>query len=194
MPGGASGPATGGKPYTGPGGIALRVNGAPIGSPRSNLNLISSPGITWIGADDVPNARVNAQAVFRGEALLAEVAPFDAIPGGAVLVPLSGIAQAQLSITRIVAVLEAIAGAGTAPEFEAGTDDPGNPPNNDIALAQALTFATAGQEQALTLENPRPLITQGAPFDVLRIRQTVAATGFGTYAVSFKIFGAVVTP
>jgi len=195
MPGGASGPAVGGQPYTGDGGIALRVNGAPAGSPRSNVNFQSTPGLSWSGADDVPNDRVNLQPSLRAEVLLGTpLTGVDLVPGGALELAVSGLTVQQAKVTRVVAVCEQLVGAGTDPEVEAGTDDPGNPPNNDVALAQALAFTAVGQELELALESPRPLITQAGPFDVLRLRQTVAATGYTNFVVGFQVYGLVITP
>ncbi len=195
MAGDVSGPA-GDRPTTQQGGLAIRINGVDQGV-RGNVNFVDTPGVSWSGADQpapLP-ARMTVTAELAAEVLLASATGINCVPGGALATLLAAIPQTRVRISRIEFIAEDVTGAGTQPTFEAGTDAPGNPPNNDQATSQALALTATDQHQALALlTTPRPTIDQTAPNDVLRVRQTGAATGFTTYVVGIQVWGSVVTP
>lgn len=192
MPGSASAPAPGRQPYTGPGGIGVRVNDAPAGV-RSDINLVSTPGVSWVATDDPGNARVNVSARVAGEVLLGSATGIDLLTGTELALLISALAVQRVSVTRIVVLAEDVTVVTIQPTVEAGTDAPGNPPNNDMAVSQALALTATDQMQELTLLDPRPTLDQSAPNDVLRLRQTAAATAT-TYTVGVQVYGVVLVP
>lgn len=191
MPGEVSG-AVPGYPFTRDGGLGIFVNGAPQGV-RPNTNLLDTPGMSWSAADNPGANRVDVTARFDGEVELGTATGLDLGAGGVLQDLIAALAVTRAQVTRILVIAENVNTVAVQPTVEAGTDNPGNPPNDDVAPSQALALTATGQVQELALANPRPSITQVNPFDVLTLRQTVAATAVA-YVVGVRVFGTVVDP
>ena len=194
MAGDVSGPA-GQRPNTQAGGLAIRVNAIDQGV-RGNVNFVDTPGVQWAAADQpLPApARMTVTASIQAELLLASATGIDLVPGGAAVLLLSALAQTRVQVTRVQFIAESVTGAGTQPIVEVGTDTPGNPPNDDVKASGALALTATDQIEEASLLTPRPSIDQTAPNDVLRMRQTGAATSFTTYVVGIQVWGTIVTP
>lgn len=187
MAGNASGPAAGGRPSTGPGGLGVRVDGAQQGK-RDNINFQNGGGVTWTATDDPGNDRVNVSAVATGG---------DAINLGSVTIDLlttpvadilNAIGITLFQVDRVVVRGVDVSGVSVQPQIEVGTG--AGPPNNDHVAAVALGLPSAAWAQELTVISPRP--TLGAATQ-LRVRRTVAPTAT-TYTVEVTAFGSVITP
>ena len=187
MPGDAAG-LFNGKPYSQRGGLGIFVDGALVGV-RANINFVSGLGFGVTGgSDDAVNERTNILLGFNGEGFLGEVdqSNGDLTPGTLLetLVPEANLGGADWAISRVLVIARDIQGSDTQPSLEVGTDAPGNPPNNDVAAAQALTLTATGHVQELTLAAEQPILNAGAPNNLVRVRQTVApGAGFTAYRV-----------
>lgn len=193
MAGDASGPE-GARPTTGPGGLGIRINSVDQGV-RDNVNFNDTPGVAWTAADQPAPApaRMTVTARLSAEIRLAYVTGVDLVPGGALQTLISAIAQTRLQVSRIFVIAENVGTVSVQPVVEFGTDTSGNPPNNDMVASGALALTATDQIQELTLLATRPTIDQSAPNDVLRMRQTGAATA-ASYVVGILVLGSVITP
>lgn len=187
MAGNASGPAVGGYPQTGPGGLGIRVDDVAQGK-RDNINFQNGGGVAWSAADDPGNDRVNVSASVTagGEIELGSVT-VDLL-GTSVADILNAIGVTLFQVDRLVIRAVDVTGVIVQPSIEVGTG--AGPPNNDHATAVALTLPSSAWAEELTVLSPRP--TLGAA-TVLKVRRTVAPTAT-TYTVEVTAFGSVITP
>lgn len=192
MPGSASGAEPG--PYTGPGGMGVRIDGAAQGV-RPNINFLTPaglgpPGLVFSAADDPGNSRVNVPARIEGEVQLAPFFSGWNMLTTPVIDLFTSLNLALGQVSRIVVISEVITGPITQDAiFSVGTG--AGPPNRDHYSFITTAFSAAGQIITLSpIENPRP--TVGAATQLrARIETTPVATA---YTVGVLVYGTVLTP
>lgn len=192
MPGAASGPR-GSEPVAQGGGIALRVDGTPVGVPRDEINLTSSPGVTPRVADDATPGSEKADIGFDLSAEVLLVAPItgaDLVAGVGTLALVPALAGAtRLVISKVQIVPESVDGApGVQPILQVET--PASV--GDHVASGALSVAGDSFEDMLMV-SPRPVLDATAPNNLLSLVQTGLATATN-YTVTILVWGYVLTP
>jgi hypothetical protein len=187
MAGNASGPADGGRPSTGPGGLGIRIDGAQQGK-RDNINFQNGGGVAWSAVDNPGADRVDVSASVTGggEVELGSVQINLLTTSVADILNAIGITESQ--VDRLVIRAVDVSGVTVQPSIEVGTGT--GPPNNDHATATALTLPSSAWADELVVLSPRP--TLGAA-TVLRVRRTVTPSAT-TYVIEVTAFGSVITP
>ncbi len=192
MPGAASGPR-GSEPVAQGGGIALRVDGAPVGVPRDEINLLSSPGVTPRVVDDATPGSEKSDVGFdlSAEVLLVDpITGADLVTGVGTLNLIPALAGAtRFIVTRVQIVPEAVDGAPAVQpilrvETPAGAGD---------HVASAALVVAGDNLQDLPMVATRPILDVTAPNNLLNLVQTGLATA-ASYTVTILVWGYVLTP
>jgi hypothetical protein len=191
-----SGP-TGSEPVTESGGIAIRNDGTPVGTPRDTINLISTPGMTPRVADDATpgfeksdigwdaSAEVLLVPPITGQDLVAGIGTLALVP------PLGG--ATRYLISKVQVIPESVDGApGVQPTLRLETPAA----VGDHAPLLPLVVAGDNYQEMGTgglLVTPRPMLDSSAPNNRLNVVQVGLATATN-YTVTFLVWGYVLTP
>jgi len=192
MPGAASA-GRGSEPVSQSGGIALRVDGAPVGVPRDEINLTSSPGISPRVADDATPGSEKADIGFDLSAEVLLVPPVtgqNLVAGIGTVAVIPALAGAtRYLVTRVQVVPENVDGApGVQPILQVET-----PAGVGDHVASAALNVAGDNFQDLPIVGVRPILDSTAPNNLLNVVQTGNATA-ASYLVTFLVWGVVLTP
>jgi hypothetical protein len=192
MPGAASA-GRGSEPVSQGGGIALRLDGSPIGVPRDTVNLLTSPGITPTVTDDPTPGSEKADVGFDLSAVVLLVAPItgaDLVAGVGTLNLIPALAGAtRLIVDRVQIVPETVDGApGVQPIIQVET-----PAGVGDHVASGALLVTGDNLQDLPMVTPRPILDSVGANNLLNLVQTGLATATN-YTVTVLVWGYVLTP
>jgi hypothetical protein len=171
----------------------MRIDGTPVGVPRDEINLTTSPGISPRVADDATPGSEKADVGFDLSAEVLLVAPItgqDLVAGIGTVAVIPALAGAtRYLVTRIQVVPELVDGApGVQPilafETPAGAGD---------HVAAAALVVAGDNFQDLPMVALRPTLDSTAPNNLLNVVQSGLATATN-YDVTILVWGVVLTP
>lgn len=191
MAGTISGPR-GSEPIEQSGGLAIRSDGAPVGTPRSAINLISTPGVTPRVVDD-PTPSFEKSDIgwdVSAEIALSVTTGQDLVAGVGTVVLIPALAGATRYLISRVQVIPEIVDVSPSVQPTIQVESPAAAQDHVVSTM----LSVAGDNfQDLTMVSLRPILDSSAPNNLLNLVQTVNATATD-YTVTVIVWGYVLTP
>jgi len=185
-----SGPA-GSEPTTQPSGLAIRVDGSPVGI-RDTINMLTTPGVAPRVVDDPTPAAEKTDLGWDLSALipLATITGADLVTGVGTLNLIPALAGATVYLVQGVQIIPSnVDGApGVQPVLQVET-----PAGAGDHVASAALVVAGDNFQDLAMVAARPRLDSSAPNNLLNLVQTGLATATN-YLVDVIVWGYVLTP